>query len=244
MTQPSPQELILLDNVSLTNLGAYMLFEEICEESALRCCDYLLKANLICDPDDTLTMFINSGGGSVTDGWAIIDVMEASRVNISTVAMGCIASMAVSIFVAGTKGLRIMTPRTAVMTHQFSSVLAGKHHELIAARKFHDTLEKQFIQHFLRHTKMTEKQIRTILLRPSDTWLTPEDCLKYGICDEIRDPWVDEEDLDEDLEDAEVVIPELPEPKVKPVTKKKTKGKVVTSEGTPEDQPTIVEATN
>lgn len=193
MTAPpnSPQDIVLLDSVSLTNLGAYMLFEEIHEDSSLRLCEYLLKANMICDPRDTLTLFINSPGGSVTDGWAIIDVMEASRVDIQTVALGCIASMGVLIFVAGTKGKRIMAPKTAVMTHQFSTAFFGKQHELIAARKFHDTLEQQFIQHFLRHTKMTEKQIREFLLKPSDTWLTAEECLKLGICDEIRDPWDD-----------------------------------------------------
>jgi ATP-dependent Clp protease protease subunit len=190
----SPQDIVLLDNISLTNLGAYMLFEEIHEDSALRLCEYLLKANMICDPNDTLTLFINSGGGSVTDGWAIIDVMETSRVDISTVALGCIASMAVLIFVAGTKGKRVMAPKTAVMTHQFSTAFWGKQHELVAARKFHDTLEKQFIDHFVRHTKMTEKQIREILLKPSDTWLTAEECLKLGICDAIRDPWADEEE--------------------------------------------------
>lgn len=187
----SPQDIVLLDSISLTNLGAYMLFEEIHEESALRLCEYLLKANMICDPDDTLTLFINSGGGSVTDGWAIIDVMESSRVDISTVALGCIASMAVLIFVAGTKGKRVMAPKTAVMTHQFSTAFWGKQHELMAARKFHDTLEKQFIAHFVRYTKMTEKQVREVLLKPSDTWLTAEECLKYGICDEVRDPWSD-----------------------------------------------------
>ena len=186
--QPS-QEVTLLDNISLTNLGAYMLFDEVNEESAYHLCEYLLKANLICNQDDTLTVFINSGGGSVTDGWAIIDVMETSKLDISTVALGCIASMAVLIFVAGAKGKRIMTEKTAVMTHQFSTAFYGKQHELIAARKFHDTLERQFIDHFLRHTKMTEKQIRDVLLRPSDTWLTAEECLKYGICDEIRNPF-------------------------------------------------------
>lgn len=186
--QPS-QEVTLLDNISLTNLGAYMLFDEVNEESAYHLCEYLLKANMICSHDDTLTVFINSGGGSVTDGWAIIDVMETSKIDISTVALGCIASMAVLIFVAGAKGKRIMTEKTAVMTHQFSTAFYGKQHELIAARKFHDTLEQQFIEHFLRHTKMTEKQIRDVLLRPSDTWLTAEECLKYGICDEIRNPF-------------------------------------------------------
>jgi ATP-dependent Clp protease protease subunit len=191
--QDSQQEVTLLDNISLTNLGAYMLFEDINEDSALELCEYLLKANIICNPTDVLTLFINSGGGSVTDGWAIIDIMESSRIDISTVAIGCIASMAVLIFVAGAKGKRIMTPKTAVMTHQFSTAFWGKQHELIAARKFHDTLEKQFIDHFVRHTKMTAKQVRDVLLKPSDTWLTPEECLAYGICDAVRDPWGDEE---------------------------------------------------
>lgn len=197
MSQPqNQQEIVLLDNISLTNLGAYMLFEDIHEDSALRLCEYLLKANMICAPGDTLSLFINSGGGSVTDGWAIIDVMETSRVDISTIALGCIASMAVLIFVAGTKGKRIMTPKTAVMTHQFSTAFWGKQHELIAARKFHDTLEQQFIEHFVRNTKMTEKQVREVLLKPSDTWLTAEECLEYGICDEIRNPFLHEDEVE------------------------------------------------
>jgi ATP-dependent Clp protease protease subunit len=185
----SSQEVTLLDNISLTNLGTYMFFEEVTEESSLKLCDYLIKANLVLNPDDTLTLFLNSPGGSCTDGWAIVDLMEMSTVGIQTVAVGCIASMAVPIFIAGTKGKRIMTPHAAIMTHQFSTVLWGKSHELVAARKFHDRLDQQFIDHFLRHTKMTEKQIREVLMRPSDTWLTPEECLKYGICDEIRNPW-------------------------------------------------------
>jgi ATP-dependent Clp protease protease subunit len=217
MTQPNSQkEIVLLDNISLTNLGAYMLFEDINEDSSYRLCEYLLKANMICDPNDTLSLFINSGGGSVTDGWAIIDVMESSRINISTVAMGCIASMAVLIFVAGNPGMRIMTPKTAVMTHQFSTAFWGKQHELIAARKFHDTLETQFIEHFVRHTKMTEKQVREILLKPSDTWLTAQECLKLGICDAIRDPW--------EVEDVPVKKkPAKPKAK-KPKAKTKVKG--------------------
>jgi ATP-dependent Clp protease protease subunit len=216
MAQPNAQQdVVLLDNISLTNLGAYMLFEDIHEDSSLRLCDYLLKANMILDPNDALTLFINSPGGSVTDGWAIIDVMESSRIAIQTVAMGCIASMAVPIFVAGTKGMRIMTPRTAVMTHQFSTAFWGKQHELIAARKFHDTLEQQFIDHFVKHTKMNEKQVRDILLRPSDTWLSPQECLKYGICDVIRDPWDTEEEAVAKVKAAK----KKPAPEKEPVPK-------------------------
>lgn len=231
MAQPNAQsqDVVLLDNISLTNLGAYMLFEDIHEDSSLRLCDYLLKANMVLDPNDAVTLFINSPGGSVTDGWAIIDVMESSRVPIQTVAMGCIASMAVLIFVAGAKGMRVMTPRTAIMTHQFSTAFWGKQHELIAARKFHDTLEKQFIEHFLRHTKMNEKQIRDILLRPSDTWLTPEECLKYGLCDAIRDPWETEEDVAERAKAAKAAkkkAKSAPVEETKPARKSRVKKEV------------------
>jgi ATP-dependent Clp protease, protease subunit len=184
---------ILLDNVSLTNLGVYMLFEEIGEESILNLCDYLIKGNLILDSKDAITLMLNSPGGCVFDGWAAIDVMNSSRIDIQTVAMGCIASMAVLIFIAGTKGKRIMTPNSYVMTHQFSASIYGKEHELVASRKCHDIMSKQIVNHFIDNTKMNEKQIRQILLGPSDTWLTPEECLKFGICDKISEPWPNSE---------------------------------------------------
>lgn len=178
-----------IDGVSLTNLGTYMLFEEINEETSLKLCEFLLKANIIFDDEDTVTLFLNSPGGDSSCGWAIIDLMESSRINVATRAVGEIASMASAIFVAGTKGQRIMTPNTSVMTHQFSTVIEGKAHELVAVRKIHDHLEEQFIQHFVKHTAMTAKQVKDVLLGPSDTWLTPKECLKYGICDSIALPW-------------------------------------------------------
>ena len=183
------EEIVTLDSFTMSSLGAHMIFEEIDEVSSLKTCEFLLKANMVLDGSNPITMFINSGGGSVTDGWAIIDVMNTSHIEIQTVAIGLIASMATLIFTAGTPGRRIMTPNTAIMTHQFSSVLYGKEHELIATRKFHDNLSDQIIQHFLRHSKMSEKQIRDVLLRESDTWLEPKECLKYGLCDKICNPW-------------------------------------------------------
>ncbi len=185
--------ILLLDNISLSNLGTYMFFEEVDQVSSLELCNYLIKANLVLPPDDAITIFINSDGGSCTDGWAIIDLMELSKVRIQTVAVGCIASMATAMFVAGTKGQRIMTPNSSFMSHQFSSGVFGKSHELIASRKFHDRLDDMFIKHYVRHTKMTAKQVKDVLLGPSDCWLSPEECLAYGICDVIKNPWEIEE---------------------------------------------------
>lgn len=183
------QQIVTLDNVSLSSMGVYMLFDEINEGSSKAACDFLLKANLLFPSDHTVTMFINSQGGNVSDGWAIIDIMETSHIGIQTVGIGEIASMAACIFVSGDKSKRMLSKNSYIMTHQFAGFLAGKAHEMIAARKIHDKLETQFIKHFVHHTKMSEKQVRDILLRESDTWLDPKECLKYGLCDIVSDPW-------------------------------------------------------
>ena len=132
-------------------------------------------------------MLVNSPGGSVSDGFALIDVMGTSRVDIATVGIGQVASMGVLIISAGTKGKRVITKNTEIMAHQFSTMVYGKYHELVASQKYHEKLEKTFIKHFLRHTKMSEKQIKDIMFSPTDRWLTPKEAKKYGICDEVRE---------------------------------------------------------
>ena len=178
-----------IDSISLQNIGTFMLWGDIDEESSYYACEFLIKSNIIFDSNENVTLFINSGGGAVSDGQAIIDVMETSNINIATRAIGQIASMAVSIFIAGTPGMRVMSKNCEVMTHQFTSYLEGKAHELVAVRQSHDNLEDRFIRHFIKHTKMSERNVRDILLGPSDRYLTAQECLKYGICDAVTDPW-------------------------------------------------------
>jgi ATP-dependent Clp endopeptidase proteolytic subunit ClpP len=178
------------ENISLSSFGVFPMFSDIDEVLSQRCVEFILKANIILKPNFPLTFFINSPGGSVTAGWAITTMMETSNNPISTVALGEIASMGLMVFVAGSRGMRIMTPNTLVMSHQWSAGVFGKQHELVAARKLHDQLEHQFIRHLKYHTKMSEKLIRDTILGPSDAYLTAEECLKYGICDEIKDPFI------------------------------------------------------
>lgn len=166
-----------------------MFFDDVDSDSAKGLCEFVIKANYIFPKEQTLTVLVNSGGGQMYDGFAIIDLMETSRLKIQTVGIGMIASMATLITTAGTKGLRIMTKNAFVMTHQFSTYFEGKYHELLATRDRDDELHNRCIQHFLRHTKMTEKQIKDIFLGNSDKWLTAKEALKYGMCDKIQDPW-------------------------------------------------------
>lgn len=180
-------EMIPLDAISLNTLGAHLLFGEINTPSVYQAINFIVKSNFVFDKNTNLTMMVNSPGGSVSDGFALIDVMETSRLNIATVGLGQIASMGVLIVSAGTKGQRVVTKNTEIMAHQFSSMVYGKYHELVASQKYHEKLEKTFIRHFLNHTTMSEKQIRDIMFSTTDRWLTPAEAKKYGICDEVRE---------------------------------------------------------
>lgn len=179
--------LLPMDNFSIQALGSHMVFGEIDEHTSLVTIEFLLKANMLLPDSYVLNLFVNSPGGHVTDGFAIIDVMETSRLPIQTVGVGLIASMALLILAAGTKGRRVITKNSAIMAHQFYSYLEGKHHELVAGQKRHVQLEHQFIKYFMTHSSMTEKQIKDILLAPSDRWLTPNECKKYGLCDVVSE---------------------------------------------------------
>lgn len=178
-----------IDNITLHSLGAYMFFDDVDSDSAKGLCEFIIKANYIFPKDQPLTILVNSPGGQCYDGFSIIDLMETSHLKIQTVGIGMIASMATLITSAGTKGMRVMTKNAFIMTHQFSTYFEGKYHEVLATRDHDDELHQRFIQHFLRHTKMTEKQVKDIILGPSDKWLTAKEALKYGMCDRIQDPW-------------------------------------------------------
>lgn len=192
--QAGPQ-IVPIDAVSLQSMGSHLLFGEINEITSYRTIEFLIKSNMILDRNIPLTFFINSPGGAVSDGFAIIDVMKTSRLKIQTVSTGMIASMGVLIAAAGTKGMRIITKNTEVMAHQFSGYAFGKRHELVAQNTMYERLEKQFFQFFKNNTKMSEKQIKDILFSPSDRWLTPKECVKYGIVDEISEYLVPESDI-------------------------------------------------
>lgn len=178
-----------MDDFSLQDVGVYMLFSEIDQDSAEDLCEFIIKANYVFDKDQPLTLLINSPGGGVYDAFGIIDLMESSKLIIQTVGIGMIASMAALIFVAGTKGKRIMSRNSFIMTHQFSQNLEGKYHDFVAQRSHEDDLQERFVQHFVRHTKMTETQVREILLGSSDKWISAKEALEYGLCDAIKDPW-------------------------------------------------------
>ena len=175
------------DDTSLEALGAHMFFGEVTEDTSHAAADFILKSNLYHEHSKPLTMFFNTCGGECSEGFAVIDLMETSRLPIATVGIGQIASMGVLLLSAGTHGMRTLTSNSEVMAHQFAGYFGGKQHELIATQHAYKMLEKRFIRHFLRHSSMSEKQIRQVLFAPSDRYLTPQECKKFGLIDKITE---------------------------------------------------------
>ncbi len=175
------------DSISLEALGTHLFFGEVNEERSRLASEFLIKSNLFYDHENAkpLTMVLNTPGGDCSEGFAVIDLMESSRIPVATLGVGEIASMGVLMLSAGHPGMRTITKNAQVMAHQFDAIVSGKHHELIATTKFLVHLEQRFIDHFLGHSKMTEKQIRTVLFSPSDRYLTSEECLTYGLVDRV-----------------------------------------------------------
>jgi ATP-dependent protease ClpP protease subunit len=110
--------------------------------------------------------------------------MEFVENEIVTVAIGEIASMATSIFIAGDQ--RIMSPNSVAMIHEFSTGTAGSYAQLVAGRKAEDIEYQKDLSHLIRHSKYTtEAQITTNLLKETDNWLTPKEMQFHGLCDKI-----------------------------------------------------------
>jgi ATP-dependent Clp protease protease subunit len=173
---------------SLEERGVFLLTGTIEDSSCVPAMRFIFEKNLdkSCKLKH-LTLVVNSYGGYVSDGFALIDVMQGSKIPVHTLALGAIASMGLMIFLAGERGHRTVTPNTMIMSHQFAGGAWGKEHELLASQKHHDLISETIVNHYKKFTRLSEKQIREFLLPASDVWLTAKEAKKLGVCDKIAD---------------------------------------------------------
>lgn len=174
-------------NRKLSDSGVFYISEAIEPNMSRNVVSWIFEENMKENRDyDHLTLVINSPGGYVTAGFAIIDAMRGSKIPVHTVAMGEIASMGLLIFMSGEKGHRVVAPHTMIMSHQFAGGSVGKQHELLASTKRMDITGKHIMEHYKEITGLSKKEIKKFLLSPSDHWLTPEEAVKYNLADEVR----------------------------------------------------------
>ncbi len=171
----------------LEEQGIIFLWGPITDESAETVCRQIIDANIE-KRTKHIQMLINSGGGSCQAGFAIIDMMEWSKLPIYTAGFGLVGSMASLVFAAGQSGFRVVTPATALLIHHFKTINAGNYPELISARKYEDFLYHRVVNHFIRYSNLkSEKAVLRHLLHDSDTWLTPAEAVRFGLADSVRD---------------------------------------------------------
>ncbi len=171
---------------SLEDLGVIFLPGSINQAKAEQVCQQIIKLN-VDGKHEHIQMIINSAGGELPSGFAIIDVMEWSAIPIYTVGLGMVASMALLIFMAGVKGHRTLTPNTSLLSHRFWSLDIGNYSDLLALRKQHDIEHQRILQHYIRYTNMKSvEELEAKVLRDVDTWLTPEEAIQHGLADRIE----------------------------------------------------------
>ena len=110
------------------NAGIYYMADGFTFDSTKPIVQWIIEKNLLPSNErpKELTLIINSPGGSVHAAFALIDTMKGSAIPIKTVGLGLIASCGVLTFMAGTKGRRILTPNTSILSHQYSWGSSGK----------------------------------------------------------------------------------------------------------------------
>jgi len=169
--------------ITLADRGIFYLSKDIDRESMHETVSFILEQNLRKDKPKSITLIVSSYGGWTDASFAITDAMAGSSIPVNTIGLGMIASSGFMIFIAGKH--RTLTPNTGILSHQFSWGTYGKEHELLASMTRIDQLSKRIIEHYKRHTKLSEKKILQHLLPPQDIWLTPEEVKRYGACESI-----------------------------------------------------------
>ena len=137
------------------------------------------------DPDKDIQFYINSPGGSVTDGMAIYDTMQYIKCDVSTICVGMAASMGAFLLSSGTKGKRIALPNAEIMIHQPMGGTKGQASD-IKIQADHILFIRNRMNRLL--AEMTGQPLETIERDTDrDNWLTAEDAVKYGLVDKIID---------------------------------------------------------
>jgi len=146
-------------------------------------------------PTEPIKVYINSPGGSITAGLAILDTMNFVRPAIHTYCVGQAASMAAILLAAGKKGKRFSLPHSRIMIHQPSMHgLAGQATDIqIYAKEIQD-LKEMLIDLLVESTGQTKEKITVDIDR--DFIMRPDQAIEYGIIDMIKKRQKNEDDED------------------------------------------------
>ena len=132
---------------------------------------------------DDINFYINSPGGSVYDGLAILDTMNLIKSDVATFGVGLQASMGAVLLASGTKGKRYMLPHARTMIHQVASGTKGKITDMEIDLKEGLELKNELIDILTSATGQDRDKVRSDMER--DYWMTAKEAKAYGLIDHI-----------------------------------------------------------
>ncbi len=175
------------EGASLIGLFSDVVDEKVAElVHALLTLDEMNKA-VESEKRKPIEFYLSTYGGNADDMFALYDVMREVResTEIHTMGSGKVMSAGVLLLAAGTKGKRRIGKNCRVMIH---SVIAGSHgsfHNLLNEMEAVEHLQKIYIDCLVAETKMTKKQLKNMLERKVNVYLSAEEAVELGIADII-----------------------------------------------------------
>lgn len=174
----------------------YDIFSRILEDRVIMLCDEVNKdtAQLIIaqllylesvDSKKDITLYINSPGGSVSDGLAIYDTMKFIKCDVATICVGHAASMGAFLLSGGTKGKRFALPNAEVMIHQPLGGFQGQATDMQIAMDHMNRTKKTLTKYLAEHTGKDYDTIWADTDR--DNWMSAEEAMEYGLIDKVID---------------------------------------------------------
>jgi len=168
-------------NESLLNNRIVFLNGEVNDDTAYDIITKLLYLDSL--NNEEISLYINSPGGSVIQGLAIIDCMNIIKSSVSTYCIGSAYSMGAVILSCGTIGKRYCLPNSEVMIHSPSSTMSGKADEIHLSSCRLDEIKEKLIEILAKNTKKNKKQINKCF--GCDSFMNSRQALEFGIVDKI-----------------------------------------------------------
>ena len=141
------------------------------------------------DPEKDISFYINSPGGSITDGMAIHDTMQYIKCDVSTICVGMAASMGAFLLASGTKGKRFALPNSEILIHQplisggQGGGLSGQASDIQIHANHLVQIKKKMNRMLSEYTGQPLEVVEKDTDR--DNYLTAEEAKAYGLIDEI-----------------------------------------------------------
>ena len=135
------------------------------------------------DPDKDIQFYINSPGGSVTDGLAIYDTMQYIKCDVSTICIGMAASMGAFLLSSGTKGKRIALPNAEIMIHQPSGGFQGQATDIEIHAENIMKIKQRLNEILAANTGKAVEEVKAACER--DHFMTSAEAKEFGLIDKV-----------------------------------------------------------